>query len=196
MEKLNTVKVFLSLVANLDWPLHQFDMKNDFLHGDLEEEVYMDIPPGYTASSSTAIVCTLQRALYGLKQSPQAWFGRFNLAMRKYGFQQSNPDHTLFLKHQQGKVTTLIIYVDDMIITRDNEEEISKLQELLGPEFEMKNLGGLKYFLGTKVARSSQGLFLSQRKYVLDLLSKVGMIGCKPADTPIVQNHNLGEYPD
>lgn len=156
----------------------------------------MDIPPGYIASSSTTIVCKLQQALYGLKQSPRAWFGRFNLAMRKYGFQQSNPDHTLFLKHQQGKVTTLIIYVDDMIITRANEEEISKLQELLGPKFEMKNLGGLKYFLGAKVARSSQGLFLSQRKYVLDLLSKVGMIGCKPADTPIVQNHNLGVFPD
>ena len=73
--KLNTVIVFLSLAANLDWPLHQLDVKNVFLHGDLEEEVYMDIPPSYTTTSKTEVVCKLQRALYGLKQSPQAWFG-------------------------------------------------------------------------------------------------------------------------
>ena len=120
--KLNTIRVLLSLAANLDWPLHQFDVKNAFLHGDLKEEVYMDIPPGYTTSSSTKVVCKLQRALYGLKQSPRAWFGRFSLAMKKYGFQQSNLDHTLFLKHQQGKVTALIIYMDDMIVTGDDKK--------------------------------------------------------------------------
>ena len=75
--------------------------------------------------------------------------------MRKYGFQQSNLDHTLFLKHKKGKVTALIIYVDDMIITGDDKEEISKLKKQLGIEFEMRNLGGLKYFLGIEVARSS-----------------------------------------
>lgn len=74
--------------------------------------------------------------------------------MRKYGFQQSNFDHTLFLKHRVGKITALIVYVDDMIITGDDVEEISRLQEQLSTEFEMKNLGGLKYFLGIEVARS------------------------------------------
>lgn len=98
--KLNTVRVILSLVANLDWPLHQFNVNNAFLRGDLEEEVYMDMPLGYTMSSTTEVVCKLQRALYWLKQSPRAWFGRFNQAMKKYSFQQSNCDHTLFLKHQ------------------------------------------------------------------------------------------------
>uniref|UniRef100_A0A2N9FXX4 Integrase catalytic domain-containing protein n=1 Tax=Fagus sylvatica TaxID=28930 RepID=A0A2N9FXX4_FAGSY len=146
--KLNTVRVLLSLAANLDWPLHQLDVKNAFLHGDLDEEVYMDIPPGYTGSAETKIVCKLERALYGLKQSPRAWFGRFSSAMRKYGYHQSNSDHTLFLKHRQSKVTALIVYVDDMIITGDDAEEISRLQEQLSTEFEMKNLGGLKYFLG------------------------------------------------
>ena len=79
--------------------------------------------------------------------------------MRKYGFQQSNSDHTLFLKHRVGKVTALIVYVDDMIITRDNIEEISRLQEQLSTEFEMKNLGGLKYFLGIEIARSNKAYF-------------------------------------
>ena len=194
--KLNTVRVLISLVANLNWPLHQFDVKNAFLHGGLEEEVYMDIPPGYSVTTGTNEVCKLQRALYGLKQSPRAWFGRFSLAMKKYGFQQSNADHTLFLKKQQGKVTALIVYVDDMVITGDDIEEISRLQGQLASEFEMKNLGGLKYFLRIEVARSTQGIFLSQRKYVLDLLSEVGLLECKPVDTPIVQNHKLGIYPN
>jgi len=189
--KLNTVRVLLSLAVNRDWQLHQFDVKNAFLHGDLEEEVYMDVPPGYTAKSETEVVCKLQRALYGLKQSPRAWFGRFNVAMRKYGYKPSNSDHTLFLKHRLGKVTALIIYVDDMIITGDDSEEISRLQKQLATEFEMKNLGGLKYFLGIEVARSKQGIFLSQRKYILDLLSEVGLLECKPADTPIAQNTSL-----
>ncbi|KAL6318435.1 hypothetical protein AAG906_041201 [Vitis piasezkii] len=149
--KLNTMRVLISLAANLDWPLHQFDIKNAFLHGDLEEE------------------------------SPRAWFGRFSLAMRKHGF---------------NKVMTLIIYVDDMIIIGNDEEEISKLQEHLATEFEMKNLGGLKYFLGIEVARSKRGIFLSQRKYVLDLLSETGMLDCRPADTPVVQNHGLREFPN
>ncbi|WJZ89883.1 hypothetical protein VitviT2T_009069 [Vitis vinifera] len=156
----------------------------------------MDIPPGYTATSEAKIACRLQRALYGLKQSPRAWFGRLSSAMRKYGFQQSNSDHTLFLKHRLGKITALIVYVDDMIITGDDVEEISRLQDQLSTEFEMKNLGGLKYFLGIEVARSRQGIFLSQRKYILDLLAKVGLLECKPADIPIVQNHKLGEYVD
>jgi len=117
------------------------------------------------------------------------------MAMRKYGFQQSNSDHTLFLKKQRGKVIVLIIYVDDMIITRDDEEEIKRLQEQLSTEFKM-NLGGLKYFLGIEVARSRRGIFFSQRKYVLDLLTEVGMLDCKPADTPTFQNQKLGVYPD
>ena len=136
--KLNTVRVLLSLAANLDWPLHQLDVKNAFLHGNLEEEVYMDIPPGYMATSKTEVVCKLQRALYGLKQSPRAWFGRFSLAMKKYGFEQSNSDHTLFLKCQLGKVTTLIVYVDDMIITGNDPEENLRLQKQLATGFEMK----------------------------------------------------------
>ncbi|RVW35157.1 Retrovirus-related Pol polyprotein from transposon TNT 1-94 [Vitis vinifera] len=194
--KLNTVRVLLSLAANLDWPLHQFDVKNAFLHGELEEDIYMDIPSGYVANTEGNVVCKLQRTLYGLKQSPRAWFGRFSTAMKKYGFQQSNSDHTLFLKHRQGKLTALIVYVDDMIITGDDSEEIARLQEQLASEFEMKNLGGLKYFLGIEVARSKRGIFLSQRKYILDLLTEVGLLDCKPTETPIIPNHKLGEYPN
>ena len=105
--------------------------------------------------------------------------------MKKKGFRQSNSDHTLFLKKQNGKVTALIIYVDDMIITGNDNEEIIELQRHLTKEFEMKNLGGLKYFLGIEAARSKYEIFLSQKKYILDLFTETRMLECKPADTPI-----------
>ncbi|VVA28366.1 PREDICTED: Retrovirus-related Pol poly from transposon, partial [Prunus dulcis] len=183
--KLNTVRVLLSLAANLDWPLHQFDVKNAFLHGKLTEEVYMDIPPGYN-TTQTGTVCRLRKALYGLKQSPRAWFGRFTMAMKNNGFKQCNSDHTLFLKHRKGKVTALIIYVDDMIITGNDKQEISQLQDYLATEFEMKDLGGLKYFLGIEISCKSNGdIFVSQQKYATDLLAKSGMSSCKPCPTPL-----------
>ena len=84
--------------------------------------------------------------------------------MKKKGFRESNSDHTLFLKNQNGKVTALIIYVDDMIITVNDDKEIIELQKHLAKEFKMKTLGGLKYFLGIEVARSKHRIFLSQRK--------------------------------
>ncbi|CAL8102029.1 unnamed protein product [Prunus armeniaca] len=104
----------------------------------------------------------------------------------KYSYEQSNAHHTLFLKRKN----------DDMIVTSDDLEEIDKLKGYLVYEFDMKDRNGLKYFLGIEVTRSEHGIFLSQRKYVLDLLKEIGMLGCEPIGTPIEQNHGLEEYPD
>jgi len=102
--KINTVRVILSLAANYNWNLNQFDVKNAFLHGDLEEEIYMDVPPGYHGRTAVNVntVCKLKKALYGLKQSPRAWFGRFTKVMICLGFKQSQGDHTLFVKHSES----------------------------------------------------------------------------------------------
>ena len=97
--KMNIVRIIISLAAHFGWEMHQFDVKNAFLHGSLEEEVYMEIPPGYGASNGGNKVCRLKKALYGLKQSPRAWFGRFTQAMLSLGYKQSQGDHTLFIKH-------------------------------------------------------------------------------------------------
>ena len=189
--KINTVRVLFSIAANRDWPLHQFDVTNAFLHGELPKPVFMVPPPGFTEEFQSGEVCQLKKTLYGLKQSPRAWFGRFTEVMKKYDYRQSNSDHTLFIKKKNGKITCLIIYVDDMIITGDDKEEIGELRKNLFKEFEMKDLGHLKYFLGIEVLRSDQGIFINQRKYILDLLAEIGMIDCKPADTPMIQNHGL-----
>jgi hypothetical protein len=189
--KMNSVRALLSCAANMNWPLLQFDVKNAFLHGDLEEEVYMTIPPGFSSSASEGKVCRLKKALYGLKQSPRAWFGRFSKAMLGFGYKQSHADHTLFTKRSAGKIAVLIVYVDDIIMTGNDEEEIHNLKSRLAQEFEIKDLGSMRYFLGMEVARSDRGIFISQRKYILDLLEETGMLGCKPADSPIEANHHL-----
>ncbi|KAK1408895.1 hypothetical protein QVD17_41029 [Tagetes erecta] len=151
----------------------------------------MEGPPGFSDDFQENEVCRLKKALYGLKQSPRAWFGKFTMAMKRYGYKQSNADHTLFYKKRGKLITCLIIYVDDMIITGSDQEEISSLRRNLFTEFEMKDLGGLKYFLGIEVLRSKEGIFISQRKYILDLLAEVGMVDCKPSDTPMIINHKL-----
>ncbi|KAK3037179.1 hypothetical protein RJ639_031066 [Escallonia herrerae] len=170
----------------------QFDVKNAFLHGELSEEVYMELPPGcMMPKTDSQKVCKLQKALYGLKQSPRAWFGRFTKSMRAFGYHQSNSDHTLFLKKKQGKITALIVYVDDMVVTGNDPEEREALQGHLSREFKMKDLGPLKYFLGIEVSRSKKRIFLSQRKYALDLLRETGMLACQPVDTPVEEGLKL-----
>ena len=152
--KMSTVRTLISCAANFDWPLHQLDVKNAFLHGDLQEEVYMEIPPGFATSQTEGKVLRLKKSLYGLKQSPRAWFDRFRRAMCGMGYKQCNGDHTVFYRHNRGLKTILVVYVDDMIITGDDCLEISRLKQNLSKEFEVKDLGQLKYFLGIEIARS------------------------------------------
>ena len=111
--------------------------------------------------------------------------------MRSFGYHQNNSDHTLFLKKQHGKIIALIVYVDDMVVTRNDPDERKALQSYLSSEFEMKDLGHLKYFLGIEVSRFDKGIFLSQRKYALDLLQETGMSACQPADPPVEERLKL-----
>jgi hypothetical protein len=113
-------------------------------------------------------------------------------SMRAFGYRQSNWDHTLFLKHRNGKVTTLIVYVDDMVVTGNNPPDQAALENYLSKEFEMKDLGSLKYFFGIEVLRCKSEIFLSQRKYVFDLLKETSMTGYKPVSTPLAEGMKLG----
>jgi len=118
-------------------------VKNAFLHGDLQEEVYMEIPPRFANEQTLGKVCRLKTSLYGLKQSPRAWFDRFRQTVCDMGYSQYNGDHTVFYKHQGCRITILAMYVDDIVITGDDVEEIKKLMERLGKAFEVKDLGPL-----------------------------------------------------
>jgi hypothetical protein len=191
--KLNSVRVLLSLAANRDWPLQQLNVKNAFLNGDLEEEVYMDAPPRFGEKFGTK-VCKLKKSLYGLKQSPRAWLEKFTRFVKSQGYTQGQGDHTMFIRHSHdGKIAILIVYVDDIILTGDDVLEMNQLKTSLSSTFEIKDLGSLRYFLGMEVARSKKGIVISQQKYVLDLLKETGMSGCRPANTPIDPNQKLGD---
>ena len=142
--KINTIRILISLAVNLYWSLNQYNIKNGFLHGDLKEEIYMECPPRYEGLNNKGKVCKLQKALYGLKQSLQAWFERFSQTMKTLGYHQCNGEHTLFLKGaQHGLITILIVYVDDIIITGNNLEEIKELEEHMDENFKVKQLGPL-----------------------------------------------------
>ena len=116
--------------------------------------------------------------------------------MRAFGYRQRNSDHTLFLKKHHGKITALIVYVNNMVVTGNDLEEIKALQSYFPKAFEMKDLGSLKYFLWIEVSRSSSRIFLSQRKYALDLLQEIGMSGCQPIDTLIEGGMKLWAEPN
>jgi Reverse transcriptase (RNA-dependent DNA polymerase) len=162
------------------------DVKNVFLQGTLEEEVYMALPPGYqTHIKDNNIVCKLNKSIYGLKQSPRAWYAKLSNSLLSHNFIKSSVDSSLFIKHSHNTTTLVLVYVDDIIITGNNEIEIDNVKSYLKNKFDIKDLGYLKYFLGIEFAHSRKGLYLSQRKYVLDLLEETGKLSCKPASMPI-----------
>ena len=171
--KLNSIRVLLSFAANLEWSLRHLDVKNAFLNGNLEEEVYMDAPPRFREKFGTK-VCKLKKSLYGLKQSPRAQFDKFIQFVKSQGYSQGQGDHAMFFKHSQDrKISILIVYVYDIILTGDDVREMNRLKTSISSTFEIKNLGPLRYFLGMEVARSKKWIVFSQRKYVLDPLRRL-----------------------
>ena len=168
--KMATVRTVIAVAAAKGWYLHQMDVKNAFLQGDLQEEVYMDQPPGYEDESHPDYVCKLRKALYGLKQAPRAWHQKITEFLVAIGFCMSEADHSLYVRKSDASFVFIIIYVDDLIIGGDSLAETLQVKMLLEQEFDMKDLGDLHYFLGIEIIRTSQGIWLSQRQYVLNML--------------------------
>ena len=188
--KMVTVRTFLSVAAAKGWELHQMDVHNAFLHGDLEEEVYMKMPPGFS-TQQPGKVCRLRKSLYGLRQAPRCWFSKLTTALKRYGFLQSQSDYSLFTLNRDKIHLSILVYVDDLVLAGNNGVAIQKFKDYLCHCFHMKDLGTLKYFLGVEVARNQEGIFLCQRKYALDIISEAGLLGAKPSGFPIEQNHHL-----
>jgi len=182
--KLLTVRCLLTIAAVRNWSLHQMDVQNAFLHGALQEEVYMMPPPGCHRQGDN-IVCRLHKSLYGLKQASRSWFQEFSSAIQTIGFCQSKADYSLFTQVKGTSLTIILLYVDDMVITGNNEAEIKNLKVFLSSKFRIKDLGPLKYFLGVEVARSKAGITICQRKYTLDILEEAGLLGAKPMKVPM-----------
>ena len=191
--KITTIRVLLALAACKSWSLWQMDVKNAFLHGELDKDIYMEQPRGFESKIHPDYVCKLKKALYGLKQAPRAWYGKIGEFLVQSGFKVAPSDSSLFVKAKEGRLAIVLVYVDDLIITGDYSEEIQRTRENLSVRFQMKELGELKHFLGLEVERTKEGLFLGQQKYAKDLLQRYGMLDCKPISTPMDPNVRLQE---
>jgi histone deacetylase 1/2 len=145
----------------------------------------MKQPPGFEDPHAPHYICKLDKALYGLKQAPRAWYSRLSSKLCNLGFTPSRADTSLFLYKKSGIVIFVLIYVDDIIVTSSSDDAISILLRSLNENFAIKDLGDLHYFLGIEVKKTQNGLLLTQEKYATDILTKVGMVTCKPAPTPL-----------
>ncbi|KAK1697662.1 hypothetical protein QYE76_014359 [Lolium multiflorum] len=183
--KPTTIRLLLSLAVTRGWTLRQLDVQNAFLHGVLEEEVYMRKPPGFVDPARPQHLCRLVKALYGLKQAPRAWHAQLGAALRAHGFVPSTADTSLFIFQRPQLTMYLLVYVDDIILVSSSVAATDRLIVALGSEFALKDLGKLHCFLGLEVTYSGDGLTLSQQKYSQDLLRRDGMLTCKPALTPM-----------
>jgi hypothetical protein len=180
-----TVRVILSLALSQNWPIHQLDVKNAFLHGTLTETVYCVQPSGFADSSRPDLVCRLNKSLYGLKQAPRVWHHRFASYLSSIGFVETKSDSSLFIYCRGSDTAYLLLYVDDIVLTASSAGFLRTVIGALQREFAMTDLGQLHHFLGISVTRSADGLFLSQRQYTQDILERAGMSACKPCSTPV-----------
>ncbi|CAM8937929.1 unnamed protein product [Rhodiola kirilowii] len=191
---MTNVRCLLAIAAAKQWPIFQLDVDNAFLHGDLHEEVYMTTPPGfYSAEKQQGLVCKLQRSIYGLKQASRQWFSRFSDSLINFGFQLSLEDYSLFTLKRDNQFIILLVYVDDVVLTGTSPILIKQIKDFIHDKFRIKDLGHLKYFLGIEVARSKEGIFINQRKYVLDILDDHNFTDSKPVQTPLETKHGLSK---
>jgi len=149
--KMTIVRIIIVMAVTKGWSLHQLDVKNVFLHGNLHEEVYMEQPPGYVDQTHPNLVCRLKKTLYGLKQAPKAWSDKIGEYLVTNGFQTSNANFSLYVKKTNHGIIVIVTYVNDLIITGDSDGDIFDLKKLLKQKFEMKDLGELRYFLDIEV---------------------------------------------
>lgn len=191
--KHSSICTLLSIVAMRDYELEQMDVKTAFLHGELEEDIYMEQPEGFVVPGKENFACKLKKSLYGLKQSPRQWYKRFDSFMISQGFRRSDYDSCVYLKTTNSSPIYLLLYVDDMLIAAKDKADIAKLKAQLNSEFEMKDLGAAKKILGMEISkdRHSGKLYLSQKGYINKVLHRFNMQNLKPVSTPLAAHFRL-----
>ncbi|PKU60143.1 Retrovirus-related Pol polyprotein from transposon TNT 1-94 [Dendrobium catenatum] len=191
--KFPTIRLFITTAVIRKWSILQLDVSNAFLHGDLNEEVYMHQPPGFRDPQYPDFVCRLHKAIYGLKQSPRQWFAKLTTHLQSLGFRHSEADPSLLVYAHNSHLIYFLIYVDDILVTGSNSKLIADLLLSLQQQFQIRNLGPLTYFLGIQAASTSTGYHLHQTKYAVDILNRAGMANCNPVLTPFPSKMSLDD---
>lgn len=186
--KFSTIRVLLAIVASLDWECEQMDVVTAFLNGDLEENIYMQIPEGLVTEEVSHKVCKLNKALYGLKQAPRQWYAKIhNYLVHELKFKSSVNDPCLYIKKTSIFIILIALYVDDLLLIGNSKEQISKLKREFRMKFEMKDLGPVELMLGIQIKRdrSNRKLFITQKNYIEHILRRFGMQDSKSVSTPM-----------
>ena len=160
------------------------DVNSTFLNGEFEEEVYIEQPDGFVIHGKESHVCKLKKTLYGLKQAHRYWYSRIDTYIHKPGSLKSDVDSNMYFKVVENQPMILVLYVDDIFLTRE-ERPISECQREITSYFEMKDLGLMCYFLGLDIWQRNDEIFLSQGKYIVDILHGFGIVDCKSMNTPM-----------
>jgi len=170
---MDTVCCLLTVAASKGWELHQMDVHNAFLHGDLHEDIYLKPPLGFY-SPKPNMVCRLKKSLYGLRQAPRQWYFKLASSLFRYGFSQSPLDHSLFIYRQDGVFLALLIYVDDLVLAGNSHAHCCKFKSYLQQCFKLKDLGPLKFFWVSKWLVLLKGYFCANGNMLLTFLLKLG----------------------
>ena len=150
---MSSIRVVSGLATSMNLEIEQLDVKTVFFHGDLEEEIYMERPKGFTIKGKEALVCRLKKSLYGLKQAPRQWYKKFDSFMVEHRYDKTISNHCVFVKKfSNGEFIILLLYVDDMLIVGCDTGKIDKLKKELSKSFEMKDLGSTSQILGIKIS--------------------------------------------
>jgi hypothetical protein len=189
--RLESIRILLAYATYHGFKLYQIDVKSVFLNGPIKEEVYVEQPPGFEDSEYPNYVYKLSKALYGLKQALRAWYECLRDFPITNGFKVGKADPTLFTKTLENDLFVCQIYVDDIIFGSTNESTCEEFSRIMTQKFEMSMMGELKYFLGFQVKQLQEGTFISQTKYIQDILNMFGMKDAKPIKTPMGTNGHL-----
>ena len=194
--KMASIRVILGLVARLNLELEQMDVKTAFLHGDLNEEIYMEQPEGFKVSGKENLVCKLKKSLYGLKQAPRQWYKKFDSFMVGQGYKRTAADQCVYIQRfPDGNFVALLLYVDDMLIVGQEAAKISQLKKELSKAFDMKDLGPAQQILGMEIVRDRQNkkLWLSQERYIERVIRRFDIQKAKPVSVPLAHHFKLSK---
>ncbi|KAJ8485617.1 hypothetical protein OPV22_018102 [Ensete ventricosum] len=194
--KMSSIRVALGIAAFLDLEIEQLAVKTAFLHGDLEEKIYMEQPEGFKVKGKENLVCKLKKSFYGLKQAPRQWYKKFDSFMIKNEYKRTTSDHCVYIKRFGENFIILLIYVDDIIILGKDMSMIDRLKKDLSESFAMKDMGPAKQILGMQISRDirKRKIWLSQEKYIENVLDRFSMGNTKPVDSPLAGHFKLCSY--
>lgn len=182
-----TLRVLLTVAGHRKYRVRHLDVKNAYLNGRLQEEIYMRQPPGYSEPGKEKLVCRLQRSLYGLKQAARIWNGTVKEILFEAGFCQSESDACLYSKQlKSGEWMYVLLHVDDMIVATKEDQEITRLENTLRKKIDITSLGEVSHFLGIKVRKDDRGVFcLSQGAFIREIASRFGLDKAKQSKYPL-----------